>query len=111
MIDSSNVSLDSTEKSKVKLKQHLREHLDKYGITATQLARKSGVSKQVISTWLNGASPRRLEQVKKVADAMGVSIDELCFGIPKQESSQPPQFKINDEWLSGIFEIKMRKLK
>ena len=109
MIDSSKCSPDSADQFKVKLRQHLQQYLDQQGITATQLAKRSGVSKQVISTWLGGASPRRLDQVKKVADAIGVTVDELCFGSEAPEPNA--QTFIGNEWMSGVFELKVRRLK
>lgn len=110
MIDSSIKATEFIENDMVKLKQHLRNYLDDRGITAAQLARKSGVSKQVISTWLNGVSPRRIEQVKKVADVIGITVDELCFGASNPESLIKMS-TLNDEWLSGVFELKVRRLK
>jgi len=94
----------------VRLKENLRTHLDKQGITAAQLAKRAGVSKQVLSTWLNGASPRKIEQVKKVADSLSVSVDELCFGSKMPTAQDQFPFP-SDQWISGVFEIKVRKVK
>ena len=49
------------------LKGQLRFFLDLRGMTAAELSRKSGVSKQVLSIWLAGGQPKRIEQIKKVA--------------------------------------------
>lgn len=93
----------------MKLKSNLRLQIEKHGITATQLSKRSGVSKQVLSTWLNGASPRKIEHVKRVAEALNLSIDELCFGdiIPVSVKD----LSSTDEWMSGVFEVKFRRLK
>jgi transcriptional regulator with XRE-family HTH domain len=102
----------------LRLKSQLRAHLEHQGISASQLSRKSGVSKQTISYWLNGGSPRHLEQVKQVANALCTSVDELCFGEGvsterpiRKGDSLDMMFGDGSEWLSGLFEIKMRKIK
>jgi len=97
------------------LKKHLRSLLKLRGITAAELARRASVPKQSISDWLGGSSPRDIKQVKKVADALGVSVDELCFG-EKTESRVIEQITtidsiLGDGWVSGIFEVRFRRVK
>lgn len=94
----------------VNLKKHLQKYLSDNDMTAAQLARKSGVSKQVLSTWLNGANPRNIQQVKSVADTIGMTVDQLCFDTANT-STQTQKYEITDEWISGIFELKIRRLK
>lgn len=85
-------------------------------MTAAQLAKLSGISKQVLSLWLNGGSPRKVEQIKSVADVLGTTVDHLCFGSGFQISKSattPDEFDYlpTDEWLSGLFEVKIRRVK
>ena len=56
-------------------------------MTAAELARRSGVSKQTISDWTAGIQPRSIPQVKKIADVFGVSLDSLLFGQETKASS------------------------
>lgn len=63
----------------LRLRQNLSSLLKDCGMTAAALARKTGVSKQVLSDWMAGVQPRRLDHLYKVAQALGVSIEALCF--------------------------------
>jgi len=94
------------------LKKQLELYIEHRGTTAAKLAAKAGVSKQVLSLWLGGGSPRKIEQVKAVADVLGVSVDHLCFGsgIELGQGGSKDSFP-DDEWMSGKFEIKVRRIK
>lgn len=92
------------------LSKQLQEHLNKRGITISQLARMSGVPKQTISDWITGRKPQSVTSLKKVADALGTSIDCLCFGkIEKKERAIIDEFK--DEINAGVFEVVLRRIK
>jgi transcriptional regulator with XRE-family HTH domain len=96
------------------LKNQLRCYLDIRGMTATELARKSGVSKQVISLWLSGAEPKKVAQIKKVAASLGTTVDHLCFGDGRDESVQKVtelDALLGDGWVSGLFEVRFRRVK
>jgi len=99
---------------KMNLKFQLRHYLDLRGMTAAELARKSGVSKQVISLWQGGAEPKKLAQVKKVAEALGTSVDHLCFGSGTDKEAQKAtelDALLGDGWISGVFEVRLRRIK
>lgn len=81
------------------LKTQLKQLLARHGLSAAALSRKSGVPKQVLSLWLAGVEPRKLSHLKRVAQALGVSIDELCFG-------QRPAI----DWITGVFEGRLRRM-
>ncbi len=98
----------------VTLKNQLNLYLRHLDLSAAQLSRRSGVSKQVLSAWLSGAAPKKLDQVKSVADVLNVSIDHLCFGegIPSENrAGEPLDLLLGDEWITGLFEIKLRRVK
>lgn len=98
----------------MKLKAQLQHYLQIRDMTPTELARKSGTSKQVIASWLNGAEPKKFAQVKAVATALNVSIDNLLYGNGSETEAQKTielESLLSDSWLSGVFEIKMRRLK
>ena len=91
------------------LKRQLKLYLEKYELSPSQLSKRSGVSKQVLSLWLSGGNPKNIEQVKKVAESLHTSVDHLCFGTglePLKDFESITQ----SEWLGGIFEIKFRRL-
>lgn len=96
------------------LKEQLKIYMHASDMSATDLAKKSRVSKQVISHWLLGTEPRKLEQVKAVADVLGTTVDHLCFGKGlKKESSEAMELNalLGDEWIGGLFEIRFRRVK
>lgn len=97
----------------VTLKNQLKLYLERLDLTAAQLSRKAGVSQQVLSTWLQGGEPRKMDQVKKVADALGTTVDNLCFGdgLKGEEKSLNLDEILGDEWISGLFEVKLRRVK
>ncbi len=94
-------------------KNQLRHYLKARGLTASALARQAGVPKQSISDWLGGTAPRRVDHLKKVADALEVSLDHLCFG--NGDVDAPPTTDlgglIGDHWVGGLFEVRLRRVK
>lgn len=95
------------------LKNQILYFLEQQDITASQLSRKAKVPKSNISEWLTGRKPKDFEQVKRVADALGTTLDNLCFGkgADKNIKSQSLDDMVEGEWLSGKFEIKIRRIK
>ena len=96
------------------LKSQLQFYLGESGTTAAELARKSGVSKQVLSQWLSGAEPRKLDQVKRVAAALGTSVDNLCFGKgvdQERERITELDALLGEGWVGGLFEVRLRRVK
>jgi PAS domain S-box-containing protein len=78
--------------SSVSLKNQLRFLLRVRGISASELARRAGVPKQTISVWLHGIIPKSIPQLRRVADALNVSLDDLCYG----ETAAPPRAPAGD---------------
>lgn len=93
------------------LKNQLRFYLDSKGLTASQLARKAGVPKQSISGWLAGSNPRDIKQIKKVADVLSVSVDNLVFGTGVEKNKNGFGLASDTgEWVSGMYELKYRRV-
>jgi transcriptional regulator with XRE-family HTH domain len=90
------------------LSKQLKIFMTKRGMTISQLARVSGVPKQTISDWTSGRKPQSLTSLKKVADALGTTIDCLCF-----EESHKVQIinEFKDEINAGVFEVVLRKVR
>lgn len=96
------------------LKNQLRVYLELRNTTAAELSRKTGVSKQVLSLWLDGAQPKNIAQVKKVALALGTTVDHLCFGDGRDTEAQKTtelDALLGDQWISGLFEVRFRRVK
>lgn len=110
----------------MKLKENLKFYLTARGMSAAELSRtcklKTGVNvpKATISNWLAGGAVRNLEAVHSVSRVLSVSVDDLLFGDPTRSQTKKNQggtvldLLITDQsegWLTGRFEIKLRRLK
>jgi len=96
------------------LKEILKKLLKEKDLTAAQLSRRTGVPKNTLSDWLSGNSPRDITQVKTVAEALGVSLDYLCFGqdpSPRPEKLTDLETLLGDNWVGGMFEVRLRRVK
>jgi transcriptional regulator with XRE-family HTH domain len=62
-----------------RLRQNLAALLKHKGMTAAELSRATGVAKQVLSDWMAGVQPRKLEQLYLVAKTLDVTLEDLCF--------------------------------
>ena len=111
-----------------RLRQNLVTLLKERGLTASQLSRKTGVAKQVLSDWMSGVQPRKIEQLYTVARELGVSIETLCFAQSDSElmgvkdhvtgAAGAPGFSsdvlrgavISPDEIRGRFEIYMRRI-
>jgi len=96
------------------LKAQLKLYLELRGLSAAALARKAGIPKQSLSGWTAGKRPADIEQVKRVADALGVSLDHLLFGSGVDSDAQRVtelDALLGDGWISGLFEVKFRRIK
>lgn len=70
--------------------------LQKYGVSAYKVAKETGVTQSTLSDWKRGRSTPKSENMKKIADYFGVSIDYLMTG--KEDSNKKePQLKPKDE--------------
>lgn len=69
--------------------------LQKYGVSAYKVAKETGVTQSTLSDWKRGRSTPKSENMKKLADYFGVSIDYLMTG--KEETEKEPQLKPKDE--------------
>ena len=96
------------------LKRQLFLYLEARELSASQLARKAGVPKQTISGFLAGSIPRDPRQVKKIAEVLGTTIDNLLFGEGIEQKSQSISnlgALVGDEWMGGVFEVRFRRVR
>ncbi len=59
-------------------------------LTQSELAEKLGVTNKAVSKWETGESYPETAQLVPLADALGVSVDELLRGERKSEEPPPP---------------------
>lgn len=96
------------------LAKQLRFYLDKVGISASQLAKRASVPKQSLGNWIAGNTPRDPRQIKRVADALGVSLDHLLFGDGEDVLRRKEielEALLGDQWIGGLVEIRIRRIK
>jgi hypothetical protein len=64
----------------LRLAENLKREIYTRNLRMTELARVAKVPKQSISDWLIGSAPRDPMKAKRVAMALGMSLDQLLFG-------------------------------
>ena len=69
--------------------------LQKYGVSAYKVAKETGVTQSTLSDWKRGRSTPKTENMKKLADYFGVSIDFLMTG--EEEIVEPQTLTTKDE--------------
>lgn len=91
------------------LAAQLKSLTKKHGIPVSALARKTGVPVKTLYSWLQGQSPRNLNQLKTVAEHFGVSLEYLLFNetpAVKNKSFDDLKNEIN----IGNYEVILRKV-
>ena len=66
---------------KINLGKTIKQHREAVGLTQSQLAESLFVSFQAISAWERGITPPDLENVCRLAEFFGVSVDSLVGGF------------------------------
>lgn len=89
----------------MRLQENIKAYLKRHGISVSELSRRCGVPNATLADWIYGRPPNNLMQLKKLANYMNLTIDALIFG---EETTLEAQ--VRDEWISGIYEIRMRRI-
>lgn len=89
------------------LSNNLSVELKKRNLTVSALAKLANVPKTNIQNWITGSNPD-LEQLGKVADALGVSIEELALG--KKPKSPVVEILEKLEIHNGLYEVSIKKV-
>jgi len=89
------------------LAKMLKKELQENGVKVTELSKATRVPLQTIHNWLAGQKPRDIDQVKRVADHLGITMDYLCFGEIERTNRDLAEFR--DEILAGVFEVVIRR--
>lgn len=59
--------------------------LRKYGLSAYKVSKETGITQSTLSDWKRGRSTPKTENMKKIADYFGVTVDYLMTGKEKQK--------------------------
>lgn len=64
--------------------------LQKYGVTAYKVSKETGITQSTLSDWKRGRSTPKTENMKKIADYFGVTVEYLMTGKnePKEKASE-----------------------
>jgi transcriptional regulator with XRE-family HTH domain len=85
---------------KIQLEQSLKKHLEQYEITQNQLASNIGIRPSSFHAYLNGAIPRGLQTIIKIADELNLSLDELVFN--QRPASRSQNVVLSENVLLGL---------
>lgn len=70
--------------------------LQKYGVTAYKVSKETGITQSTLSDWKRGRSTPKTENMKKIADYFGVTVDYLMTG-KKEPKEKTPELTSRDE--------------
>ncbi|GEM_PF-2413292 len=88
----------------MQLAKRLRQLIGQHQLTIPELSRLTGVPVNTLHNWLSGQAPRKLEQVKEVAEFFNVTLDDLIFG----QELRIEATKLPELLMTGQYEIIIR---
>lgn len=80
--------------------------LQKHGVSAYKVAKETGVTQSTLSDWKRGRSTPKTENMKKIADYFGVSVEYLLTGKEKEGGETYYLNEETTEMAQAIFENK-----
>ena len=95
--------------TKMKVSTTMPELLKSNGFSLRELSKRSGVPVSTLSEWSSNRSPKNPLQAKKVAEALGCTLHYFLFG--EDDSQEPIQKILKEDFFSGTFEITVKKIK
>ena len=90
------------------LKTNLPALLTSRKMTLSGLAKKAGLSKSTVHGWVTGQIAINIDQLKKVAVVLEVSLHQLCFGEP--DPFEKPGDEVLKELFSGDLRVSISKI-
>lgn len=76
------------------LPKNLKALLKTHDMTIAQLSRRSKVNAKTLYQWTYGQKPRDIDQVKRVVEVLGVTIDELAYGANVKSGSADTKYEL-----------------
>lgn len=70
--------------------------LQKYGLTAYKVSKETGITQSTLSDWKRGRSTPKTENMKKIADYFGVTVEYLMTG-KEEPKEKVPELTARDE--------------
>lgn len=90
------------------LPKNLIKAMKAKGLTFVLLARASGVSKSTIHGWSTGRKVQDLQELKRVAQVLEMSLYELAFG--EVDPFEPTSVEILKEIFSGDVRVTIQRI-
>ena len=84
--------------------------LQKNGVTAYKVSKETGVTQSTLSDWKRGRSTPKSDNMKKIADYFGVSVDYLMTGKDEPKQKAPELNKRDERDIAKDLEILREKL-
>ena len=108
-----NLPINHQKLLEMNLKRLLRYYLDLRQMTAAELARRSHISPQTISNWLNGGVAKDINKVKQVADSLGTTLDNLIYGsgLGSDQAVELRQILADGHTIKGLFEVEIKMVR
>ncbi|MES3036979.1 MAG: helix-turn-helix transcriptional regulator [Bdellovibrionota bacterium] len=103
------MSYDLDMSDEIKIGKVLQLLLKQKNMSMRELAKVSGVPASNLTEWSANRSPKNPVQIKKVAEALGVTMHFLLFG--EDDNQEPIQKILKEDFFSGTFEITVKKVK
>ncbi len=75
------------------------------GVTAYKVAKETGISQQVFTSWKTGRSTPKQDKLKKIADYFGVSVDYLMTGETPEGKPEVTEQDIKVALFNGDKEV------
>ena len=98
----------NTMSSLIHLGQNLRAILKAKGYSLKALSARTGIPYSTLHTWLQNRQPKDIVKVKRLADHLGVTLQQLLFAEEGAGSLSKPELPRSDD-LVGIFEVTVRR--
>ena len=76
--------------------------LQKYGLSAYKVSKETGITQSTLSGWKRGRSTPKSDNMKKIADYFGVTIDYLMTGIEEPPEKESPLTKRDEKEINDI---------
>ena len=89
------------------LSQNLNNLLKQRSLSLTELSKKAKIPKTNLHSWTTGANPQ-LDQLKRVADVLKVSLHELAFGV--SDPHEPSSEEILKELFTGDVRVTLHRI-
>ena len=95
----------------IKIAKVLSRIMKERRLSIKELSKLSGVPTSTLHEWQNGRSPRDPVKAKKLADALGISLNQLLFDENDKNEVIQIQQILKEDVFSGVFEINIKRIK